>query len=229
MHDSGRGVLEPVRVVSTSEEVCRRLRQAIMDGDISTGTRLVERHLAEQLEVSRTPVREALKTLMAEGLVVADGHRGLIVARLSIENVVHAYVLRETLEGLAARLAAADQGSSLLERLSWITNRMEHPGIDAASIDSLHSEFHDTLAEMSGNPYLVQALGALKAFRTRMVSLGWVATQRVSTSVPEHRKILEAIEMHDADLAERMARDHVRRTREGLVRRLQAEWAPSND
>lgn len=221
MEDLDRGALEPVAVKTTAEEVHRQLKQAILDGDLSPGARLIERHLAEQLEVSRTPVREALKSLMNEGLVMVDGHRGLMVARLSVENVEHAYALRETLEGLAARLAAGHRRPDLLEKLSSALKRMEHRQVDVATFDLAHSEFHDTIVEMSGNPYLMQALKALEGFRTRMVSLNWVTKQRVQSSVPEHRRIFEAIELRDGSLAERCAAEHVHSTRDGLIRRLQ--------
>ncbi len=213
-------ILQPVTITSTGEEVYRRLRQAILDGDLSPGTRLVESSVAQQMAVSRTPVREALKRLVTDGLVTADGSRGLIVARLSVENIEHAYILREALEGLAARLAAGHQRPDLLERLGQSLRVMEHEVDDVVTFDQAHSLFHDTIAELSGNPYLIQTLKSLEGFRTRMVSLDWVAKKRVLTSVPEHRPIYEAIQMRDPDLAEQCARNHVRKTREGLMGRL---------
>ncbi|NMP22717.1 GntR family transcriptional regulator [Sulfobacillus harzensis] len=218
--ESGDPFLTPVTVTTTAEEVYRRLKHAITDGDLSPGTRLVEAALAKQLGVSRTPVREALQRLSQDGLAASDGSRGLIVARLSIENIAHAYVLRETLEGLAARLAASHQRPDLLEDLSQSLRHMEHDAVDAAAFDAAHSRFHDTIAEMSGNPYLIQALKNLEGFRTRMVTLDWVARNRVRISVPEHRLIFEAIEMRDSELAEHYARLHVSKTREGLMKRL---------
>lgn len=211
--------LGPVTTVTTTEEVYRRLKQAVVDGDLAPGSRLVERGLAEQLQVSRTPVREALKALHAEGLVIIDGHRGLIVSRLSIESVEQAYTLREALEGLAARLACehVDGGLSGLEAALM---RMESPDVSPEDKDCAHSAFHDKIAEMSHNTYLIQALHGLEAFRTRMVSLKWVTSGRVQASMPEHRAIFNAIRDQRPDLAEQCARNHVRKTREGLMKRL---------
>ncbi len=214
--------LEPVTTVTTTEEVYRRLKQAIVDGDLPPGSRLIERSLAEQLQVSRTPVRETLKTLLGEGLVIVDGHRGLVVSRLSVESVEQAYVLRESLEGLAARLAC----EHLDVRLSALENaleRMENPDVSRDEKDSAHSAFHDTIAEMSQNAYLIQALRVLEAFRTRMVSLEWITTGRVLASVPEHRDIFNAIRDQKPDLAAHYAQAHVRKTREGLMKRLRTD------
>lgn len=95
--------------------------------------------------------------------------------------------------------------------------------VDVQAFDRAHSQFHDTIAAMTENPYLIQALKALEGFRTRMVSLDWIAKKRVQASVPEHRRIFEAIEMRDPDLAEERARAHVRSTRDGLLKRLMGQ------
>ncbi|PSR20819.1 MAG: GntR family transcriptional regulator [Sulfobacillus acidophilus] len=219
-NDKG-GIFEAVSVTSLGEEVYRRLRQAIVDGDLAPGEHLVETALARHMHVSRTPVRDALHQLVAEGLVVSDGVRGLVVARISLENIEHAYVLRESLEGLAARLAAQHQRPDLLRRLQDALRVMEHGRCTAQEFDEAHSCFHDTIAEMSDNPYLIKALADLQGFRTRMVSLDWVAKSRVHVSVPEHRRIFEAIEMRNPTIAEEEAQRHVRTTREGLLNRLQ--------
>jgi len=219
-HKSIDDILQPITIVSTSEEVYRRLKQAIVDGDLAPGTRLVERVLAENMNVSRTPVREALQRLSTDGLVTSDRTQKLIVARLSIENVEQAYTLREVVEGLAARLAAHHQRPDLLQNLEFSLQTMEESPRDSATLDHAHSLFHDIIAEMSGNPYVIQTLAGLEAFRTRMVSLDWITQQRVKASLPEHRLIFEAVEMRNADLAEERARAHVRTTQAGLIRRL---------
>lgn len=222
--------LLPVIPVTTTEEVYRRLKQAVVDGDLVPGSRLIERGLAEQLRVSRTPVREALKTLLVEGLVTIDGHRGLIVSRLSIESVEQAYTLREALEGLAARLAC-EHVDVRLSTLEAALGQMENPAASPDEVDAAHSLFHDTIAEMSHNTYLIHSLQGLEAFRTRMVSLAWITTMRVKASMPEHQAIFNAIRERDPDRAERCARSHVRKTRDGLMKRLKTEHseAPIHD
>jgi DNA-binding GntR family transcriptional regulator len=100
---------------------------------------------------------------------------------------------------------------------------MEHGVEDATEFDRGHSRFHDTIAEMSENPFVIQALAGLQGFRTRMVSLDWVVKKRVLASVPEHRQIFEAIELRNPDAAEEAARRHVRTTRDGLLKRLRGQ------
>lgn len=225
--EQGNSVFEPINVMSLGEEVYRRLKQAIVDGDLTPGSRLVEATLASDMNVSRTPVREALQHLVADGLVTPDGSRGIIVARTSLENVEHAYALREVLEGLAARLAAQHRRPDLLRVLADSLRMMESGIEDAAEFDRYHSMFHDTIAEMTENPFLIQSLSSLQGFRTRMVTLHWVTKKRVLTSVPEHRRIFEAIELREADVAEEYAKEHVRQTRDGLLRRLKVTVSES--
>src|SRR5690242_16601242 len=90
----------------SSERVYRGLREQILTGNLAPAVRLVELQLAQHFAVSRTPVREALKRLIAEGLVVADANRGMIVRDVDPAEVEDIYVVRESLDGLAARLAA---------------------------------------------------------------------------------------------------------------------------
>ena len=217
------GILSPITITSLGEEVYRRLKQAIVDGDLAPGERLVESTLAGSLNVSRTPVREALRRLTSEGLVAADGSRGLIVARTSVENVAYAYDLREVLEGYAARLAAQHHRPDLFAILAESLFSMERGFSDAAQLDHHHSRFHDTIAAMAENPFLVHALANLERFRTRMVTLDWITKARVAASIPEHRRIFEAIERRSPDEAEERARAHVRATREGLLQRLKGK------
>ena len=223
MAQDHRDILSPIMITSLGEEVYRRLKQAIVDADLSPGERLVESTLARDLNVSRTPIREALQRLTNDGLVAADGSRGLIVSRNSIENVAQAYDLREVLEGYAARLAAQHHRPDLFSVLAESLYSMEQGLADPADFDYHHSKFHDTIAEMTENLFLVHALSNLERFRTRMVTLDWITKARVKASIPEHRLIFEAIEKRDPDDAEKRARAHVRATREGLLQRLKGK------
>ena len=217
---------EPIVAQSVAEEVYQRLHQAILEGELSPGQRLIERSLAESLQVSRTPVREALKQLTAEGLVCVDGHRGLIVVRLSIEFIEQAYQTREVLEGLAARLAAQNRyDPEDMDKLERARARMELTSFSYKEFDRAHATFHDTIAIMSGNSYVIRYLQDLEVFRTRMVSIEWITKDRVYASLPEHRMIVEAIREGQPEEAEKQARLHVANTRDSLINRL---WADSS-
>lgn len=222
--DESSASLRPVVAQGLADEVFGRLKQAIMDGDLPPGHRLVEHLLAEELGVSRTPVREALKHLTAEGLVSVDGRRGLIVSRFSLESISAAYQTREVLEGLAARLASqGPYDREAMLRLEHALAAMEGGGLSPNEFDRVHGQFHDTIRDMAKNPYLDRYLGELTAFRTQMVSLDWIPKTRVSNSLAEHRAIYEAIRKGNPDEAELLARRHVAGTRQALLRRLQSE------
>ncbi len=216
--------LEPVVSHSMSEDVYSRLRQAIVDGDLAPGHRLTEQALAQALQVSRTPVREALKQLKSEGLVNADGHRGLIVSRMSVESIAQAYQVREVLEGLAAKLASERPcAPEMLDRLKASLRAMGPGSVSPAEYDRAHGDFHDTVTEMAQNSFLSKALQELAAYRTRMVSLDWIPKTRVERSYAEHQAIFEAVIGGRADEAESLAKGHVRKTRDALIGRLNGQ------
>ncbi|POB10081.1 GntR family transcriptional regulator [Sulfobacillus sp. hq2] len=220
--DDSSSALRPIVAQGLAEEVLERLKQAILDGDLRPGQRLIEHTLANELGVSRTPVREALKHLAAEGLVTVDGRRGLVVSRLSLEVIEEAYMVREVLEGLAARLASEHPYDPAdLQKLQRALDAMEQGGLSPKAFDAVHGEFHDTVRNMAHNAYLDRYLGELAAFRTRMVSLDWIPKTRVTRSLEEHRSIYEAIRDGRSDDAERLARQHVASTRKALLQRLQ--------
>jgi len=213
-------VIRPIDPSMASEEVYRQLRQLIFDGSLKPGERLVERMLADQFHVSRTPIREALKALQAEGLVGADGKRGLVVTRLSLESLAHAYQVREVLEGLAARLACSSNHYDLLE-LRRAVDDMEAVDPFSPNFDRAHLRFHDLIAEMSHNQPLIRYLNELRIYRTRGVSVGWIPRSRMQEALQEHRAIYEAILANDPDRAEAAAKHHVYRTRQSLLARLE--------
>lgn len=217
-------IFKPTVIRSAMEDVYLQLRQAILDGDISPGYRLIEQALADSCQVSRTPVREALKRLTMEGLVSSDGQRGLIVSRISLESIIGAYEAREVLEGLAARLAAQAQDKFLgLQALERSLTVIESLAIEPAQLNAAHDDFHNRIADLSGNSYVIQWLKELSLFRTRMVTLRWIPKTRVEQSLPDHRAIYNAIKNQEPERAEYAARAHVKRTRDTLIKRLTSE------
>lgn len=226
----GLGGLDALRPIApssmVSDRVYQQLSQAIRDGDLPPGTRLVERVLAERLGVSRTPVREALKELVKDGLASPDRQRGLVVARLSLDTIAAAYQVRAVLEGMAARLAAARPDPAHIQELAEAVEGMARCGnANPAAYDQYHEQFHDRIAVMSQNSYVVQYLSDLSVFRTRMVSVGWVPPTRTERAMTEHRGIYEAIAAGDGDRAAELSEAHVRRTGAALLQRLAGEAA----
>ena len=204
---------------STTDAVTNALREAILDGTLAPSTWLREDDLSRELNVSRTPVREALLRLTDEHLTVRETHRGTVVATMSIDDVLAVYMVRETLEGMAAGLAARRRPDGLVERLAAIQNEMDaaskHNDVDALA--SLNLEFHRQLRTASGNPYLDRFLVQVESAVRRFGRSTFSTPGRTKTALAEHNAIIEAIAAGDPELAESRAIDHMRAARETRI------------
>lgn len=207
---------------STTDAITIALREAILDGVLPPSSWLREDDLARELHVSRTPVREALRRLSDEQLTIRSAHRGTIVAQMSLDDVLAVYAVRETLEGLAARMTAARQPAGVVEALLDVHGKMSDAitAGDIASARKLNLDFHRILRDSTGNPYLqrflIQVEHAVRRFeRSTLESPG-----RADEALSEHKGIIAAVAAGDADLAEQRARDHMRRAREVRISRL---------
>src|SRR5436309_6207087 len=154
------GLMRPRDGLPSSERVYTQLREAILMNELPPNTRLVEVHVARELGVSRTPVREALKRLLAEGFVSRDPLGGLVVHAASPGDVDEAYPVREVLDGLAAQLAAQRITPKDLIRLKLIHETMVAAMREGREDDAVTTNiaFHDAIYEIGGNQRLV-ALG----------------------------------------------------------------------
>jgi DNA-binding GntR family transcriptional regulator len=198
---------------TTADAVYEALRQSILDGELSPGQRLRSDALANDLNVSRTPVREALRKLEAEGLVDAS-RSGLVVRQLTEEDVTEIFVLREALEGMAARLAAEHATRAELDELRALVEDMETvaAGGDIAALRELTGEFHRQVCRASHNKRLMQSLQGLLDHVRQAQSSTLYMQGRPAEALQEHRRLLQAIASRDPDLAETLARDHRRKT-----------------
>lgn len=189
-----------------TEQVHNRLLDAICDGELAPGARLTQEELAASLDVSRQPVLQALRVLKKEGFVVDAGRRGLMVAPLDSQAIVHIYEVRSVLDGLAARQAALagvklDAGI-IAEGRKASTGQRIRPMIDA------DMKFHHLIYSASGNPLIADT--ANQHWRHIRRAMGAVLQEvGVRASVwDEHEAILAAINRGDADRAEQLARSH---------------------
>jgi DNA-binding GntR family transcriptional regulator len=205
------------KAAGLSAQAYRQVRAAILGGEHLPGHVLFETHLAEELGMSRTPVREALQILAQEGFVEIIPNRGYLVPRLSMSDVRELFELRESLEGLATRCAAIRVTSAEIEDLERLFDRYERAQTWEAGVRS-GTEFHDRILILAGNARLTAILGSLNAqiSLTRMTQLRDVHGRR-DESVLEHRAILRAIQKRDPVAAERHARAHVRRSSEATL------------
>ncbi|CAN5573228.1 GntR family transcriptional regulator [soil metagenome] len=212
--------LEPYReryshLSRTADMIRESLREAILDSQLAAGTWLREEELARYFGVSRTPVREALQILRSDGIVEAAPNHGSRVAALTTDDVLALYLVREVLDGLAARLATSRMTSEQWQELSAINDQME---IAAASneperVADLNLQFHQYLRQVAGNPYLSRFMKQVEHAIRRSSQTIFSYPGRSDNSVREHREICDAIQAGDSVTAEALAIEHVRRAR----------------
>lgn len=201
------------------------LREAIVSGRLEPGERLMEVHLAEEMGVSRTPVREAIRKLELEGFVVILPRRGAYVADLSAKEIADVFEIREALEELAVALAAErisdDQISELTVLLDEIVSHLDEQNVDA--LVQADIRFHDAIFRASQNSRLSQMASLLReqVHRYRKKSLSYPG--RIRWSIAEHRDILEALAARDPARARAAVRNHIESAEHSLIGVLEKE------
>lgn len=202
--------------------VYEELKGAIVDLRLAPGEPLREATLAEQLGVSKTPIRQALTMLEQEGLVETTSFKGAVVAGYSRQDLLEIYELRELLENAAARAAAESmsrEDRARLDRVSRESRKLKR-GNDAAGLAALVSEFDDVLFDQVHNTRIRAMIDNLRAHLTRIGHLTEGIPGRVEASVDEHEKIVKAISARDPELAEQYMRDHIHSVRDDQLRAL---------
>jgi DNA-binding GntR family transcriptional regulator len=194
---------------SAGSSTYEQLRALIVEGGLEPGAPLSAPELAEQLGVSRTPVREAIGSLVLEGLAVRRGSNRTMVAPVSVAELEHVFDVRARLEGLIAadaarRSTAAD--AEVLERLIVLMERLRD---DHVEVVRFGAEFHDELQRISGNRLAENLLRIVRAHGDRYRTLTSRRPGRSSDAADEHRAIFEAVTAHDPDRAEAVMREHI--------------------
>lgn len=202
-----------------ADAVYATLRDAIIEGLFEPLERLSEELLAQRFAVSRTPIREALLRLEAEQLVTRIARRGLVVRRISAEEVLEVYAVRETLDGFAARLAASVASPPEIARLRWINNLLRTAVAKAeyAPIVALNLQFHEALFEAGHNGLLSQFARQVHD-RVRRFPRTLSYPGQSELAVVEHERIVDAIEQGNGDAAARCASEHIVSTRDARLR-----------
>lgn len=214
--------LLPIRLDSYQplrEVVCETLRDAIVNGVLKPGERLMEIQLAEELGVSRTPVREAIRKLELEGFVIMIPRRGTYVADLSIKDINEVFEVRTALEVLAAGLATeriTEEELEQMERLLVHIGEYIETG-DFEKIVEADSRFHDILYQATRNDRLIQIINNLREQLTRFRSISMAYPGRIKNTLEEHSRLVEALAGRDHDLAERLATEHMENSEQTLL------------
>jgi DNA-binding GntR family transcriptional regulator len=206
---------------NTSVGVAEVIRQAIVDGGLAPGARLKEEELARELGMSRTPVREALLVLQAEGLVDAAPNRGATVRVHDAEDLDDLYQLRALLEGYAARKAASRATDDLVRRL-WVScDRFEHvPEGDVRALVKENLVFHNAILEAAGSARVAAMVRKVIELPLVYKSYIWYSPEQRRISAHYHRQITKALESGDGERAELVMKEHVFEARDLLVTRV---------
>lgn len=211
--------------------VLDRLRHLILVGEYGPRERLVEEQLAERLGVSRTPIRQALTRLEAEGLVEIAPNKGAMVCSFSVEDVWDIYDLRAVLEGYAARRAASRISAEELGRIRVLAKDMEAvvPGRFADHEEeirwlvSTNQEFHGAVVVASRNGRLERLIQSTVQLPLVYKAFFWYTQHERAISNHYHRQILYALERGDAERAEIVMREHVYEGRDFVIKALKED------
>ncbi|MFC9975456.1 GntR family transcriptional regulator [Spirillospora sp. NPDC127200] len=203
-----------------AERAYEELRSAILESRLTPGTALSVPALADQMNLSRSPVREAVQRLIHDGLATHVPHRGAEVSSVDVEDLRQLYVVRESLEGLAARLATERLDVPALAELEAILAEHEQVvaegGGEGAHIRQ-DMRFHQAIRNLSGNDHLIDILDQLQGRAHLGLHSLWRHPHAPRLALAEHRQIYEAMAAGDPDAAERAARNHVARLRVRLA------------
>ena len=201
--------------------VFQKIREDILSGVYKDHEELKEVSIGEELGVSRTPVREALRQLELEGLVTIIPNKGAYVTGITAKDVHDIYMIRSQLEGMCARWATRNITDEQIEELEEIILLSEFhlkktAGVQAMQVSELDGKFHKVLYAASNSRIMEHTLTDFHKYvkMTRQMSVG--APDRAEQSIEEHRAILDAIKAKDADLAEKLADEHVMKVMENL-------------
>lgn len=217
--------LEPIRLDSYKplrELVCENLIDAINTGILSPGERLMEIQIAEEMGVSRTPVREAIRKLELEGFVVMIPRRGTYVANISIKDINEVYEIRSALDILAGGLAAErindEEIEEMRELLVLTEKHIEENNL--SKIVEIDTKFHDILYTASRNERLVNIINNLREQITSIRGKSMNYPGRLVDTLDEHKEIVESIAARDIDRAEEAVRAHLENAEQTLLQAI---------
>lgn len=208
--------VSPIVRPALHSEVVERLRALIVEGEFLPGSRIPEGPLCEQLGISRTPLREALKVLAAEGLVTLMPHRGAVVTELDVQSVDYMFQVLETMEALAGELACAHMPQTTIDEIcQWHHQMIRHyERRERIEYFRLNHRIHEAIVKGCGNPVLVniyEGLDSRMRYARYMVNL---STESWHQAVEEHGKILDALTARNGKRLARILRQHLRHKRE---------------
>jgi len=201
------------------EIVFECIREAILDGRLKPGERIMEIQLAEKLGVSRTPVREAIRKLELEGLLVMEPRKGAYVADVSLNDVVDVLEIRASLEGLAASLAAIRASNEeielLREKAAQFRECLEKN--DIQGMINKDTEFHEVILQAAKNKKLSSIIESLREQVQRFRVSYFTKYNMPTYLIQEHQNVLDAIENRDPKKADQYAQEHIKNIEKFII------------
>jgi len=202
-----------------SKKVYKILKKEIIKGSFKPGDKVLENKIAEQMGISRTPVREAIRVLAAEGFVTLNPNQGIVVRSVSAENIREILQIHSVLEGLAARLFCEVINEENLKELENYVNKMEKLANkkDTLAYSEVDLQFHELIVNNSRNKRLMQMRKNMsdQAQRYRISSLR--IPRRFKESLKEHQNILEAFKTKDAKKADSISQKHIQNALKNIM------------
>jgi DNA-binding GntR family transcriptional regulator len=213
---------------SASERIYEDIQRRILNGSYAMGSKLVEDQLARDAGISRTPVREALRRLTADGLVVFEPHRGARVASLARTDLLEIYSLRAVLESHVAAYACERMDYPTIDKLNSLALEMElanrdggDDGLSASCVHrliNLNTEFHNTIMQRADSPWHARSL--IKLLHTPLMyrTIGMYSDEELARSHGHHRELIAAFVARDPEWASSTMRSHILAARATLLR-----------
>ncbi len=212
--------LRPIREIVYTE-----VRKAIFDGRMKKGDHLVENKIAEMMNVSRTPVREALRQLEAEGLVANIPRKGAVVKGITEEDATEIYDLREVLEGLTLRLACRNITDDDISSLKHVLKLMEEK-IESKDYDEylkIHKTFNNIILKSANNKRLQSIMTKIYEYLSSLRNISLIKVERRFLALEEHKEIVCSLENKDEEKAEKLAREHVKKAKKAFFNNLNTQ------
>ena len=208
--------LAPIARPALKDEVVNQLKQMIDDGVLIAGSRLPERRLCEQLGVSRTPLREAFRVLVSEGVLEVKPHRGVTVKKFKPEDIDHMFQVLEVLEALAGELACdamTDDELAKIERLHERMMKAFHER-DRKMFFKLNQSIHEEIVRAARNPALSKVYEGLSGQTRRIRYMAGSTDSEWAVAAEEHEKIMAALKERNRRILQGLLRAHLRHKRE---------------
>jgi DNA-binding GntR family transcriptional regulator len=206
-------MLNEINTKPLRESIADSIRESIITGKLKPGERLLEVNIAKILGVSRTPAREAFLQLDTEGFLEILPRKGAVVSSLSAKDAEELYSVRSVLEGLAARLSIPNISDEIIDELILLNNKIESASKGKVNnpkmVIEINHRFHDIINKDSRNEKLCQMIELLRKQTMRYNQIYLSFIHYLQRSIEQHKEIIEALELRDADLAEKVMRKHV--------------------